>query len=183
MQCHLHPRARWTPDDRHHFVAFFAQLSVKKVAVPGYAFDILVMDRSREFWHPTTQKAVPPRFLDGVFPKLDEKDRFEALADWLTSPQNPYFARTMVNRIWTFLHGKGIADPPEAIHELPLTANDALLDALAQSFVAERFDVKQMIRIIMNSRTYQLSSKPNRRNKDDVKYFSRVPRGIRPGFA
>ena len=111
---------------------FSPQLTVKKVAVPGYAFDILVMDRSREFWHPTTQKAVPPRFLDGVFPKLDEKDRFEALADWLTSPKNPYFARTMVNRIWAFLHGKGIADPPDAIHELPLTANDALLDALAK---------------------------------------------------
>jgi hypothetical protein len=179
FQCHPHPRARFSAEDRHQFVALFAQLTLRKVAVPGYAFDILGRDRSREFWHPHTQRMVPPRFLDGTKPAND--DRLEALTDWLTSPKNPYFARTMVNRIWAFLHGRGIADPPEAIHELPLTANDELLDALAQSFLAERYDVKQMIRIIMNSRTYQLSSQPNERNKEDVKYFSRaIPKYLPP---
>ena len=181
IQCHAHSRARWTPEDRHHLVAFFAQTTVKKVAVPGNVFDMLQLDRSREFWHPTTQKAVPPRFLDGAFPNLDDKDRIDAFAEWLTSAKNPYFARMMVNRIWQHLHGKGIGHPPETLHELPLTANDDLLDALAKSFVAERFDVKQMIRIIMNSRTYQLSSTPNVRNKEDIKYFSRaIPQHMPP---
>ncbi len=179
VQCHAHSQTRWRPDDRHHFVAFFAHTRLAKVGVGGKKVDTLYVDRSREWVHPETLAPVAPRFLDGGFPKFDPlDDRRVVLADWLTSPKNPYFARTMVNRIWRQLNATGFVDPPETLHEATITTNDALLDALARSFVAERFDVKQMIRIIMNARTYQLSAEPSDHNKSDDRYFSRA----RPHF-
>lgn len=176
VKCHILADSRWTPNDREHFAAFFAQMSMKR----GFgATEVLVFDRAAELLHPISNKRIPPRVLGGSGTSLTGRgekgeDRLGVLADWVTSAQNPYFARTMVNRLWAHLFGRGIAHPPEMIHELPLSANDELLDALARSFVNERFDVKQMIRIIMNSRTYQLSSTPNERNKNDTQYFSRT---------
>ncbi|MBI1830747.1 MAG: DUF1553 domain-containing protein [Planctomycetes bacterium] len=95
------------------------------------------------------------------------------MADWLTSPKNPYFARNLANRIWLHLLGKGLADPPEQLHEMSLTANNELLDFLASELIAHRFDARPIIRLIMNSRVYQLSSERNAFNQDDEKYFSR----------
>ena len=173
VQCHFHPRAAWTPEDRQHFIAFFAQITRRVEVAGALRFERFATDNSREWLHAATRQPVPPRFPDGTRLKpKNGQNRQEALAEWLTSPENPYFARAMVNRIWHRLLGKGIADSPETLHEAPRIANDALLDALAKSLVAERFDLKQMVRIIMNSRTYQLCSKTNEHNKEDGKYFS-----------
>jgi len=173
VQCHPHFRARWMPEDRVHFLPFFVQITSKRVGVGLGSYDIYLIDRTRDMLHPVTRNPVPPRFLDGVDVKLKSgQDRRDALADWLTSPKNPYFARTMVNRIWLRLIGKGFADAPNTLHETPFIANEALLDALAKGLVAERFDMKQTIRGIMNSRTYQLSSKTNQHNQDDDRFHS-----------
>jgi hypothetical protein len=176
VQCHLLPTTRQTPQDWHGFAGFFSQVS--RVHLGKERQEIMLLDGGREWYHPGTRRPVPPRFLDGVKPTFQfGEDRRVQFADWLTSPKNPYFARTMVNRIWANVMSKGLAEPPEMLHELPFTANDALLDALAQEFVVQNYQVKQIIRILMNSRTYQLASEPNDFNKDDEIYFSR---GYRP---
>jgi hypothetical protein len=99
-------------------------------------------------------------------------DRRAVLAELVTSPQNPHFARATVNRIWFHLLGRGIVDPPDDFRDSNPSANDALLDALAREFVDSNFDVKHVVRLIANSRTYQLSSHANPANPDDEKYFS-----------
>jgi hypothetical protein len=111
--------------------------------------------------------------MGGAIPTIaPNQDRREVLADWLTSGSNPFFAKSVVNRIWFHLNGRGIVDPVDDFRDSNPSANDALLDALAQDFVASKFDLKHTIRVIMNSRTYQLSTQTNDFNKDDNKYFS-----------
>ena len=122
---------------------------------------------------PRTGKVMAPKFLGGAVPTIPPgKDRREVLADWLTAGDNPFFAKSVVNRIWFHLNGKGIVDPVDDFRDSNPSANDELLDALAKDFVAHKFDVKHLIRTIMNSRTYQLSAQTNEFNKDDNKYFS-----------
>src|SRR4029077_12541210 len=99
-------------------------------------------------------------------------DRRQVLAELLTAANNPFFARATVNRLWFHLLGKGIVDPPDDFRDSNPSANDALLDALAADFVQHNFDVKRIIRTIVNSRTYQLSAHANESNQDDDKYFS-----------
>jgi hypothetical protein len=94
------------------------------------------------------------------------------LADWLTRADNPFFAKSVANRIWYHLNGKGIVDPVDDFRDSNPSANDELLDALAKDFAAHKFDVKHLIRVILNSRTYQLSAQTNAFNADDNKYFS-----------
>ncbi len=100
------------------------------------------------------------------------KDRREVLAELVTSADNPFFARSTVNRLWYHLLGKGIVDPPDDFRDSNPSANDALLDALAKDFVEHQYDVKRIIRTIATSRTYQLSSHANVMNQDDDRYFS-----------
>jgi hypothetical protein len=118
---------------------------------------------------------MPPRFLGGIPAIIPPgKDRREVLADWLTGASNPFFARSIVNRLWFHLHGRGIVDPVDDFRDSNPPANDALLDALAKDFATDKFNVKHVLRVILNSRTYQLSARPNAFNKDDGKYFSRA---------
>jgi hypothetical protein len=100
------------------------------------------------------------------------KDRREVLADLVTAPDNPFFAKATVNRIWFHLLGKGIVDPPDDFRDSNPPANDALLDAMAREFVDHKFDVKHIIRTIVASRTYQLSAHVNATNQNDDRYFS-----------
>src|SRR5205807_2158563 len=96
----------------------------------------------------------------------------EVLAAWMTSSENPFVPKSLVNRIWFHLNGKGIVDPVDDFRDSNPSANDDLLDALAKDFTAHHFDVKYLIRTIMTSQTYQLSAQTNEFNKDDNKYFS-----------
>src|SRR4029434_5323360 len=99
-------------------------------------------------------------------------DELELLASWLTSPTNTLFARVQVNRIWTHLMGRGLVDPPDDFRATNPASHPKLLDALAKDFVTHKFDLRYLIRLIMNSRTYQLSSVPNETNRDDELNFS-----------
>ncbi|MBY0458456.1 MAG: DUF1553 domain-containing protein, partial [Gemmataceae bacterium] len=100
------------------------------------------------------------------------EDRREVLARWLTSGDNAFFAKSVVNRVWFHLMGKGIVDPVDDFRESNPSANDELLDALARDFVANKFDLKLLVKTVMKSRTYHLSALPTDTNRDDAKYFS-----------
>jgi hypothetical protein len=177
-KCHNHPFERWTQDDYYSMAAFFARVKQKKDGEqssgpkdPGG--EIIYTERAGEVVQPRTNKAMPPKFMGGPVADVPPgHDRREVLADWLTSANNPFFAKSVVNRVWYHLNGRGIVDPVDDFRDSNPSANDALLDALAQDFVAHHFDLKHLIRVIMNSRTYQLSTQSNEFNKDDNKYFS-----------
>jgi hypothetical protein len=177
-KCHNHPFERWTQDDYYSTAAFFARVKLRKDPVePGVnkagGAEYVYLDRAGEVVQPRTGKAMPPRFMGGTVPAIPPgKDRREVLADWLTAGDNPFFARSVVNRIWYHLMGRGIVDPVDDFRDSNPSANDELLDALARDFVAHKFDAKHVIRTIMTSRTYQLSAMTNDFNKDDNKYFS-----------
>jgi hypothetical protein len=101
-----------------------------------------------------------------------EDDRRQAFVDWLVRPENPFFSKVEVNRIWGHLLGRGVVEPVDDFRDSNPPSSAALLEALAQDFVAHGFDRKHIIRTILNSRTYQLSSRKNDFNKNDAKYFS-----------
>jgi hypothetical protein len=179
-RCHNHPFERWTQDDYYSLAAFFARVKVKtesgKKFNPKKAEPELVLVETRgEVKHLRTGKEMPPRF-PGAVPAViaPDQDRREVLADWLTGPDNPLFAKSVVNRIWYHLLGRGIVDPVDDFRDSNPSANDALLDALAKDFVASKYDLKRLIRTIMTSRTYQLSAQSNPFNETDVKYFSKT---------
>ncbi len=178
-KCHNHPFERWTQDDYYSFAAFFARVRQKKdplepgpnPASPGG--EIIYVDRSGEVQQPRTGQTMKPKFMGGATPEIAPgQDRRIALANWIASADNPFFAKSVVNRIWFHLNGKGIVDPVDDFRDSNPSANDELLDALAKDFTASKYDVKHVIRVIMNSRTYQLSAQSNDFNRDDNKYFS-----------
>jgi hypothetical protein len=186
-KCHNHPFERWTQDDYYSMAAFFARVKQKKdrlepgptPQIPGG--EIIYDARAGEVTQPRTGKVMAPKFMGGAVPAIPPgQDRRRVLADWLTGGDNPFFARSVANRIWYHLTGRGIVDPVDDFRDSNPSANDELLDALAKDFVASKFDVKHLIKAIMTSRTYQLSAQANEYNKDDNKYFSHAVTKLLP---
>ncbi len=181
-RCHNHPFERWTQDDYWGLAAFFTQVKVTRegnapgVGNPDHRPASVALDpKAPELVQPRSGKPVLPRFLGGPAPTIATgKDRREVLADWLTRPDNPFFARSVVNRLWYHLNGRGIVDPVDDFRGSNPPAHEELLDALAADFVKHGFDVKHALRVILNSRTYQLSATTNAFNREDGKYFSHV---------
>jgi hypothetical protein len=178
-KCHNHPFERWTQDDYYSMAAFFARVKQRKDTLePGdkagkEGAEVIYVERAGDVTQPRTGKVMPPKFLGGAVAEVAPgKDRREALAKWMTSAANPFLPKSVVNRVWYHLLGRGIVDPVDDFRDSNPSANDDLLDALAKDFVDHKFDVKYIIRTVMNSRTYQLSARTNNFNKDDVKYFS-----------
>jgi hypothetical protein len=178
-KCHNHPFERWTQDDYYSTAAWFARVRLKKDTLnpaanpqtPGAEF--VYVSRDGEVSQPRSGKTMQPKFLGGATPTIPQgKDRREVFSDWLTSTENPFFAKSVANRVWFHLNGKGIVDPVDDFRESNPSCNDELLDALAKDFADHKYDVKHLIRTILNSRTYQLSSQPTDGNRDDAKYFS-----------
>jgi hypothetical protein len=178
-KCHNHPFERWTQDDYYSMAAFFARVKQKKdpnepgpnPQTPGA--EVIYTDRAGEVTQPRTNQVMAPKFMGGSVATVPPtKDRREVLAEWLTGEDNPFFAKSVVNRIWYHLNGRGIVDPVDDFRDSNPSANDELLDALAKDFVAHKYDAKHLIRTIMNSRTYQLSAEVNDLNREDNKYFS-----------
>jgi hypothetical protein len=185
-KCHNHPFERWTQDDYYSMAAWFARVRQKRDAREGgppnvVGAEVIFDGRSGEVTQPRTGKQMAPKFLGGATPVIPpRKDRRVVLAKWLTSAENPFFAKSTVNRIWYHLLGKGIVDPVDDFRDSNPSANDELLDALAKDFSANRFSFKHLIRVIMTSRTYQLSAQASELNKDDGKYFSHAVTKLLP---
>ncbi len=176
-RCHNHPGDRWTQDDYYGMAAFFAGMRFKDGPFFNHLYDkeetVSFAPAGAEVRHPRTGAAVPPRFLGGgPAPISAGKDRREVLADWLLSPENPQFARVAANRIWFHVFGRGIVEPVDDFRVSNPPSNPALLDALAAEFIRSGFDRKRLIRSILASRTYRLSSRSGPRSEKDARYFS-----------
>lgn len=189
-KCHNHPFERWTQNDYYSLAAFFARVGRAKdrlEAGPGpkdSGAEFIFGERSGELTRNLligNGLTFKPKFMGGPTPEIKPgEDRRQVLAAWLTGKENPFFPKSVVNRVWFHLNGRGIVDPVDDFRDSNPSANDELLDALAKDFVAHQFDLKHLIRAICNSRTYQLSAQTNDTNKDDAKYFSRATTKLLP---
>jgi len=175
-QCHNHPFDRWTMNDYYSFAAFFPQVTRKQGDDPRET--IIFAKADGEVQHPVTKKPMAPKFLGGERPEIRKgEDRREVLANWLASTNNPFFAKNMANIIWAHFIGKGIIDPVDDVRVSNPAINPELLEALGQKFMDYKYDFKQLVRDICNSRTYQLSTRANESNVLDDRNFSHA--GIR----
>ena len=180
-QCHNHPFERWTQDDYYNWADLFARIDYKLSDEKGkdkndkHEFkgdQTVLIKASGSVINARTGEPATARFLGGEKPKTSkERDELLALADWL--PHSPMFARMQVNRIWFNLMGRGLVDPVDDFRASNPPSHPELLDALAKDFVAQEYDLRQCIRTITASRTYQLASTPNATNADDETNFSR----------
>lgn len=168
-QCHNHPFDRWTMDDYYSFVSFFAQVKRKPAEDPR---ERIVFDEGGETQHPVTKQNMVPKFLGGPRPEIKNQTRREALATWLASSDNPWFAKNVVNIVWAHFLGIGIVDPVDDMRVSNPPSNPELMDALAEKFVSYNYDFKKVVRDICNSRTYQLSTRTNETNLNDTRNFS-----------
>ena len=166
-ECHHHPFDRWTQADYAGMVGFFTPVGAKGTAV--------VAGTAPTLKHPRTGQPVFAHAL-GVTPPAAEAtgDRRDGLADWMTRPDNPYFARNLSNRVWAWLLGVGIVEPVDDVRATNPPSNPELLDALAKFAVENRYDVRKLIAFITASRVYQSSSRPNATNERDERNFSRA---------
>ncbi|HEY2881350.1 MAG TPA: DUF1549 and DUF1553 domain-containing protein, partial [Pirellulales bacterium] len=169
-QCHNHPFDRWTLDDYYGFASFFSQIGDKR---GEDVRERIVFDRGGgEINHPVTNKPMPPKFLGGAVAKIDGRDRRAVLADWLASPENPYFATNLSNIVWAHFFGRGIINEVDDVRVSNPPANPELLSELGKRLTESHYDFKQLVREICNSRTYQLSSTTNESNAGDERNFS-----------
>ena len=178
-KCHDHPFERWTQTQYYEFGAFFARVSFKPGQRPGE--EIVYSNYiGGEVEHPKLHTVVAPSVPYGTPADVDSaRFRQEAFADWLTSKDNPLFARSYVNRVWSYFFGRGIIDPVDDIRASNPPANPELLDALTEEFVKSGFNTRHLVRQIVLSRTYQLSFVPNKWNDDDKINFSHsIPRRL-----
>ena len=170
-RCHNHPFEKWSQDDFYGFAAFFARVSRKDMYLNNHNGTYL--KETGELLHPKTQKPVTPKYLDGdLEPARPNEDVREKLAQWVTNPRNPYFARATVNRVWKFFMGRGLVEPVDDFRVTNPSTNEPLLEALAAEFVKNGYSLKHLERQILNSRTYQLSSVTNETNREDQVNYS-----------
>lgn len=171
-RCHNHPLEKWTQKQYYEFVNLFARVGLKNGNEPG---DIVVYAKaSGDVLHPKLLKPLPPTPLDGTSMSLDATDdRRVHFADWLISPRNTYFARSLVNRVWANFMGRGLVESVDDVRATNPASNEELFAALSDDFVKNGYDVKRLIRTIMNSAVYQLSADSNADNQMDTKYYSR----------
>jgi hypothetical protein len=182
-RCHPHPFEHWTQGDYYGLHSFFNQVTVKPDPRQTGALNaktILLNLAAPSSVNPRTGKPQPPRYLGGGEPKLDPGiDRRVAYARWLTAPENPRFARSLANRIWSYFFHRGIIDPVDDLRSTNPPINGPLLDALTKELVDHKFDMRHLMQVIVESRTYQRSSAPNETNGEDDMNFSRaIPRRL-----
>ncbi len=170
-KCHNHPFERWTQDNYYGLGAFFNRVQRRKTERPGEMF--VYTSFSGDVTQPRTGQVMAPWLPQiGSIESTDDTDRRTAFADWLVNPDNPYFARIEANRIWSQLFARGIVDPIDDFRDSNPPSNAPLLDALAKDFVESGYDRKHLLRVILNSRTYQASYQTTEFNQEDSKYFS-----------
>ena len=175
-KCHDHPMEKWTNDQYYAFAGLFARVRGK-----GWGGDFRNGDGNRtifvaddgELVQPRTGLPQPPCPLDGEPAPADfDGDRRELLADWLVSPENPYFSRAIVNRVWANYMGTGLV---EAVDDLRLTnppSNEPLLSALAEDVASHGYDLRRLMRLILTSEAYQRSAVPEPGAEGDDRYYS-----------
>jgi mono/diheme cytochrome c family protein len=187
-KCHHHPTEKWDQTDYYQLAAFFTQMKRK-----GQGISAPISGEPEQMWfapgnagieHPVTKATLKPRPpADKEITIAETQDPRAVLADWMTNPHNPYFAPAIVNRVWSSFMGRGIVDPVDDFRASNPPTNAPLLDWLAQDFVKHGYDMKHLMRTIMLSQTYRLSSTPNETNLADLKNYSRSYRRRLPAEA
>ena len=171
-RCHNHPLEKWTQDQYWSMANLFSRVGLKN----GERGDeVIVFEQpAGDVLHPRRNMAMPPTPLDGKPLALDDgRDRRVYFADWLTAADNPFFAKAVVNRVWRNFMGRGLVEAEDDLRETNPPSNRELFDALANDFVQNKYDVKRLIRQIMNSAAYQRSSKKVEGNEQDNRFYSR----------
>ena len=176
-KCHNHPLEKWTNDQYYSFANLFARVRAKGWGGDARSGDgartLFIADRG-DLIQPRTGKPQPPAPLDGQAIASDStEDRREALADWLTSPENPYFTRSIANRVWANFFGRGIVEPVDDLRISNPASNEPLLQAISEHLAKNDYDLKSLMRLILRSETYRRSSTPLPENEGDQKYYSR----------
>jgi hypothetical protein len=172
-RCHHHPLEKWSQDDYYGFAAFFSRIGRKPGTEPGEV-QIVHQNGAASATNPKTSTPVRPAGVGGKTIDVPaNEDPREALVAWITAPENPFFARALVNRYWKHFFGRGLVDPEDDLRETNPATNPELLDALAAHFTDSRFDLRDLVKTICKSNTYQLSAEPNEHNQDDRQNFSR----------
>jgi hypothetical protein len=169
-QCHNHPFDRWTMDDYYGFTAFFSQVGRKQSE--DYRQILVFNSFGGEVNHPVGGAVVKPKFLGGPVPETAGKDRRALLAQWITSNENPYFAKSIANRIWDHFTGVGIVNPVDDFRASNPPSNPELLDTLGVKLIEYKYDIKQLVRDICNSAAYQRSATPLPDNEQDLRNYS-----------
>jgi hypothetical protein len=170
-QCHHHPFDRWSQEDYAGMKAYFTQVKFKTIG----GDQMLMANDTAETKHPRSGAVVEAHALLQPAPEATpEGDRRVLFGQWMTSPDNQWFARNFVNRMWAHFLGRGIVEPVDDVRQTNPPTNPALLDALAKSFVESKFDVRALIKTITASRTYQLSVTPVQMNQVDEQNYSRA---------
>ncbi|MEX0937754.1 MAG: DUF1549 and DUF1553 domain-containing protein [Pirellulales bacterium] len=176
-KCHHHPFEKWAQADFYSFAAYFARVGRKGTGLSppiSGSEEMILVSTDGAVTHPLTGEELPPTPLFGSAAdpeKLD--DPRVALAEWMTSDENPFFAQVIVNRVWADLMGRGIVEPVDDLRATNPPTNGPLLDALADQFRQQDYDLKELIRTITSSYVYQLSSVPTERNLADTRNYSR----------
>jgi hypothetical protein len=190
-RCHHHPLEKWSQQDYYGMAAFFAQVTYKKPPplakgekkpkdAPKPLTHVFHTEGIAKAQNPRTKLDVKPTVLAGLPLQVPgDVDPRTKLAEWVTAQDNPYFAKALVNRYWKHFLGRGLTEPEDDLRITNPPTNPELLDALAKYFVEEKYDLKQLVRAICVSTTYQLSTEPNEWNKSDKQSFSRfLPRRL-----
>lgn len=172
-KCHQHPFEKYGQADYYSMAAFFSRVGFKNSEEFGLfgRETVVVLRDTGDVTHPQTRKKLDPTPLEGK-PIDHPLDRRLPLADWLTDRDNPFFARSVVNRYMRYLLGSGLVEPVDDMRSTNPASNGELLDALADDFVQHNFDLKHLIRTIMTSRLYGLSSEPTSANRNDHRFYS-----------
>ena len=169
-QCHNHPFDRWTMDDYYGFAAFFTQIGRKRTDDPR---ELVVFNSgSGEINHPVGGRRMAPKYLGGEVPDVVGKDRRGLMAEWLASPKNPYFATNLSNMVWTHFFGLGIINEVDDVRVSNPPSNSELLQELGKKFTEYNYDFKRLVKDIVLSNSYQLSTQTNSSNESDTKNFS-----------
>ncbi len=171
-KCHNHPMEKWTNNDYFGFANLFARVRFKNGGTDGD--NVVFADVQGDLVQPLTGRPQPPRPLDGSAIALDAPgDRRETMATWMTSPENPYFPRAIVNRVWANFYGAGLVENVDDLRATNPASNEKLLAAAAAWLVKNRYDLRALMREILRSETYQRSSTPLPENQDDTRFYAR----------
>jgi hypothetical protein len=169
-QCHHHPSERWSQDDYAGLVGFFTGVGTKRLPEGGEA---IIAKPGADAKHPRTGEPVAARVLGGEAADFSGiRDRRQVLAAWVVAPDNPFFAKAIVNRLWAHYFGRGLIEPIDDLRETNPATNEPLLLALESHLREVRFDLKAFTRTLLASQVYQLSSETSDENRDDRQHFS-----------
>ncbi len=171
-KCHHHPYERYSQEDYYGLAGFFTRLGQKSFGEPPPYFTSPNVTSGVQ--SPLTKASPKPKYLDGDYAEFTaEQDPRHALVDWMIKPENPYFARTMANRLWGHFFGRGLVHEVDDLRDTNPPSNPELLKFLAEDFKTHKFDVKHMIRQMVTSNVYQLSSQPTPDNEHDRQNYAR----------